>query len=288
MQTVSSSLKKNAFFIFTSLSTYLVGAIVAGFQRVRLDYLSLFLGILVFIAILALQQLFNYLTTSKINPYSRVSFDRGNKKGQLFILTAILFLILLFLIFTILRMNLLIGDNLIYLSAITILMLMTIFRLGKMIFQTYGLIIEGMIVSPLMLLFGAGMQGMNPTSGHVLLTLAFFFLYLTTGSSLLFEQYERDQKAGERSLLDVIGWESTVRIQNVTLVLAYLVFYLYFYRNGSLGQNLPVMLTSIIGLFSMYLLNRMVRGMKPHWQIIKAAAFLHFFAMCYLIVFPLF
>ncbi|MEL7625746.1 MAG: hypothetical protein AAGU15_02680 [Anaerolineaceae bacterium] len=287
MQTVLSSLKINSFFIFASLLTYMVGAIFAGFERNHIDSLGLVLGLLVFLIILALQQLFNYLTTSKINPYTRVNFERGNKKGQLFILTGVFFLIYFFLIFSILSLNLLIGVNLIYITLITILMLMTIFRIGKLISLTYGVIIEGMIVSPLMLLFGTGMQGMNPTSGHVLLTLSFFFLYVSIGTSLLFEIYERDLKGRERSLLDIIGWEHAVRLQNISLVLAYLVFFIYFYRNGSLGPNLTVLLTAVIGIFSMFLLNRMVRGMKPQWQIITATAYLHFFAVCYLLVIPL-
>lgn len=287
MQTVFLSLKKNSFFIFSSILTYLVGAIFAGFEKTKFDFTSLILGILVFLIVLALQLLFNYLSTSKINPYSRVSFERGNKKGQLFSLTLILFLIFLFLIYTILRMNKLIGVNIIYIILITFLMLMQIFRLGKLVFQTYGVIIEGMIVSPLMLLFGAGMQGMNPTSGYILLTIALFFLYVANRTSLLFEEYEKDMKVSERSLLVIIGWDNGIKIQNTSLLLSYFVFLLYFYRNGSLGINLPVLITAVIGVFSMYLLNRMVRGMKPHWQIIKVTAFLHFFAVCYLLVFPL-
>lgn len=288
MQKVMSSLKKNAFFIYSSFLTYLVGAIISSFERNNIDFVGLILGILVFLTILAFQQLFNYLSASKINPYSRISFERGNKKAQLFILTIILFLIYLFLITTILRINKLIGVNLIYISLITILMLISITRLGKMAFQTSGILIEGLIVSPLMLLFGGGMQGMNPTYGHILLTLAFFFLYLATRTSLLFEQFERDQKIGERSVLDFIGWENVIKIHNVSLFLTYLVFFLYFYRNGSLTINLPVLITAIFGAFSIYLLNRMAIGMKPNWQIIKATAFLHFFAVCYLLIFPLF
>lgn len=288
MQNVLSSLSKNGFFIFASFSTYLVGAIFAGFENSRFDFNSLILGLLLFLTILALQTLFSYLTTSKINPYSQVSFERGNKKSQLMILTLILFLIYLFLIYTMLKINKLIGVNLVYISLITVLMLMTISRNGKMLFKTYGVIIEGMIVSPLMLLFGGGMQDINPTNGHILLTLAFFFLYIATSTSLLFEAYERDQKLRERSLLDMVGWENGIRIQNISLVLTYLVFFLFFFRNNSLSINLPVLVSAIIGVFSMYLLTRMARGMKPHWQIIKATAFLHYFAVCYLIVYPLF
>ena len=80
-------MKKNSFFSFASFSTYLVGTIFAGFEKSNIDFTSLVLGILVFLTVLALQLLFNYLSTSKINPYSRVSFERGNKKSQLFILT---------------------------------------------------------------------------------------------------------------------------------------------------------------------------------------------------------
>jgi hypothetical protein len=166
-------------------------------------------------------------------------------------------------------------------------MLMTITRTGKMAFQTYSVLIEGLIVSPLMLLFGAGLQDLNPGGGHVFLTLAFFFLYVATRTSLLFEDYGKEQRIGDKSLLDLISWESGIKLQNISLLAAYMIFFYYFFRNGSLGMNSPVLFTAIFGVFSMYLLNRMARGMKPHWQIIKATAFLHFFAVCYLLVFPL-
>lgn len=281
-------LSKNVFFIFASLLTYLVGAILAGFEKNSLDFFSLIVGILVFTSILSLQLLFNYLSSSKINLYSRVSFEHGNKKATLFIVTFILFSFLLFLIYITLRMNKLIGVNLFYISLLTMLMLLPIFRIGKMLYQMYDVIVEGIIVSPLMLLFGAGMQGMNPTNGHILLTMAFFFLYVANRTSLLFEQYDRENKIGERSLLNLIGWDNGIKIQNISLFLAYLVFILYFYRNGSLGLNLPVLISAIFGVFSMFLLDRMARGLKPLWQIIKITAFLHFFAVCYLLVYPLF
>lgn len=281
-------LSKNVFFIFASLLTYLVGAILAGFEKNSLDFFSLIVGILVFTSILSLQLLFNYLSSSKINPYSRVSFEHGNKKATLFIVTFILFSFLLFLIYITLRMNKLIGVNLFYISLLTMLMLLPIFRIGKMLYQMYDVIVEGIIVSPLMLLFGAGMQGMNPTNGHILLTMAFFFLYVANRTSLLFEQYDRENKIGERSLLNLIGWDNGIKIQNISLFLTYLVFILYFYRNGSLGLNLPVLISAIFGVFSMFLLDRMARGLKPLWQIIKITAFLHFFAVCYLLVYPLF
>ncbi len=276
------------FFIFASVLTYLVGTIFAGFENNRLDFFKLIIGLSVFFTIFALKMLSHHLSSSKIDPYSRVSFERGNKKGQLFILTFILFISYLFLVYAILRMNLLIGVNLVYISLITVLMLITISRLGKLLVQTYGVFIEGIIISPLMLLFGAGMQGMNPTNGHLLLTMALFFLYIANRTSLLFEQYERDFKIGERSLLNLIGWDNGIKIQNISLFLTYLVFLLYFYRNGSLGPNLPVMISAIIGVFSMYLLMRMARGLKPQWQVIKITAFLHYFAVCYLLVYPLF
>lgn len=287
METVFSSLRKSSFFIFASLLTYAIGAVLAGFESSRIDWSSLMIGILFFLTVLALQQLFNYLTTSKINPYSRVRFERGDRKGQLFILTIALFMIYLFIFYMLLRLNKLIGVNLIYILFITVLMLMTITRTGKMAFQTYSVLIEGLIVSPLMLLFGAGLQDLNPGGGHVFLTLAFFFLYVATRTSLLFEDYGKEQRIGDKSLLDLISWESGIKLQNISLLAAYMIFFYYFFRNGSLGMNSPVLFTAIFGVFSMYLLNRMARGMKPHWQIIKATAFLHFFAVCYLLVFPL-
>ncbi len=105
MENVRWSVRKSSFFIFASLLTYALGAFLAGFESSRINGSSLLIGILFFLTVLALRQLFNYLTSSKINPYSRVSFERGNRKGQLFIVTMVLFMLYLFLVYALLRLN---------------------------------------------------------------------------------------------------------------------------------------------------------------------------------------
>ena len=287
MEILKSSLKKNDFFIFAGCLIYFVGSIYGSSTRNHFDLFGFLLGLFFFLTMIAIQELFNYLTSSKVNNYSKFIFNRGDKKSLLVILTIILFGVYFFILYYLLRINKLIGVNLFYIIAISLLVLMNTSRLGKMIYHSLSVIFEGIIVSPLLFLFACGTQDVNPDSGFVLLTMAFFFLYVSCRSSLLFENFGKEGNK-ERSLLTLIGWENGIRLQNFTLVLAYVFFSWHFYLVGGLVRNIPLLLTALFGIFSMYMMNRMSRGLKPQWQFIKANAFLHFFAVCYLFVLPLF
>ena len=216
---------------------------------------------------IAIQEFFNYLTRSKLNLYSKVSFERGDKKNLLVILAIFLFGLYFFILYYFLRINKLIGVNLIYIVAISVLILLNASRVGKMIFHSLSVVIEGAIVSPLLLLLACGMQDVNPDSGFVLLSMAFFFLYVSCRSSLLFEYFGKEGN-NERTLLTLIGWENGIRFQNFTLVIAYVFFSWHFYRIGGLARNIPLLMTALFGIFSMYMMYRLSRGMKPQWQFI--------------------
>ena len=287
METVKSSLKKNAFFIFAGCLIYFVGSIYGSSTRNHFDLSGFLLGLFFFLTMIAIQEFFNYLTSSKVNSYSKVNFDRGDKKSLLVILTIVLFGVYFFILYYLLRINKLIGVNLIYIVAISLLILLNTSRLGKMVYHSLSVVFEGMIVSPLLFLLACGMQDLNPDSGFVLLTMAFFFLYISCRSSLMFEYFGKEGN-NERSLLTLIGWENGIRLQNITVVLAYIFFTWHFYQIGGIARNIPLLLTALFGIFSMYMMYRMSRGLKPQWQFIKATAFLHFFAVCYLFVLPLF
>ncbi len=287
MEILKSSLKKNAFFIFAGCLIYSVGSIYGSSTRNHFDLSGFLLGLFFFLTMIAIQEFFNYLTSSKVNSYSKVNFNRDNKKNLLVILTILLFGVYFFILYSLLRINKLIGVNLIYIVAISLLIFLNTSRLGKMVFHSMSVVFEGIIVSPLLFLLACGMQDVNPDSGFVLLSMAFFFLYVSCRSSLLFEYFGKEGN-NERSLLTLIGWENGIRLQNFTLVLAYVFFAWHFYRVGGLARNISLLLTALFGIFSMYMMFRLSRGMKPQWQIIKANAFLHFFAVCYLFVLPLF
>ena len=149
MEILKSSLKKNAFFIFAGSLIYFVGSIYGSSTRNHFDLPGFLLGLFFFLTMIAIQEFFNYLTSSKVNSYSKVNFDRGNKKSLLVILTIILFGVYFFILYNLLRINKLIGVNLIYIVAISLLILLNTSRLGKMVYHSMSVIFEGAIVSPL-------------------------------------------------------------------------------------------------------------------------------------------
>ena len=287
VKTIAQNFRKHLFFIFAAFLTYFYGSVLAGFEKRVFDWLNFFIGILFFLVVLLLKTLFDYLTTSKINPYTRVNFQKDKAKSQLFFLTMVLFVLFSFVVFALLQREVLIGVNLIYIVLITILMLISISRFGKTLHKNFSVIIEAMVVSPLMLLLGSGLQEKNPGPTMFLLTLPFFLLYLSTSIALLFESFDNDASQPGKSLLQIIGWENAIKLHNVSILFVYLFFMLYFYLTNAFSIYWTVLLAAFISIFEMFLLHRLAMGMKPNWNLIKATAYLQFFAITYLLIFPL-
>lgn len=284
---VFSGLRKQAFFIYSAFLTYFFGSALAGFENRGLRWVNFFIGLLFFLIVILTRTLFDYLTTSKINPYTRVNFQKDKTKAQLFFLTLILFFCFSFVIYALLQLKILIGGNLIYITLITLLMLIALSRSGKIFQKNFNVIIEAFIVSPLMLLLGTGLQEKNPSLIMFLLTLPFFLLYVSASIAMLFEKFDREALQPGKSLLNIIGWENSIRLHNFSLIGVYLSFLLYFYLTNALPLYWPVLLVALISIFEMFLLHRLAMGMKPNWTLLKATAYLQFFSIIYLLIFPL-
>lgn len=280
-------LKRDSFFLIASLLSYTVSAITTRFQQGRFDSWAFFAGILIFLSGYALKSLLDYLTSNRINPYARLSYDKKDKKYQLFLITIVLFAAFFTVVYYLLQKNLLIGVNLIYISILLFLFLMPLSRFGKIFFHSYDVLLEALIVSPLLFFLGSGLQSHNPGTKDLLLALPLFFFYIGTAIAYQFPDYDKDSKAAATSLLGQIGWENGIKMHNITLLLAWLSLMLYLIVTQTFALYLPILLISGISLFEIYLLNRISMGMKPNWGLLRTTAVLQFFSISYLLVLPM-
>lgn len=280
------TLKRDVFFLFAAILVYLTGALITRFQTRMFDVVNLALGMIVFVIGYALRCLMEYLTESKINPYSRISFDRQDKKYQLVILTIALFVSVFLVGYLILRRNMLIGVNLIYIMLILFLFLLPGSRLGKLLQMNFSLIIEALIVSPLMLLLGRGMQSQNPTSEDFFIALALFFLFVASSIAYQFPEFGKDVKVRGRGFLELVGWETGIKLHNAMILVSYLTFIAFMVTRNTFSVYWPALFTTFVSIFEIYLLTRVIAGMKPNWGMLRATAFLQFFSIVYFLVFP--
>jgi hypothetical protein len=284
---MSISLKKDAFFLFAALLSYLAGALLTRFQTRSFNPVNFLLGIAIFLLGYALKSLLEYLTTSRINPYTRVNFDRQDKKYQLLLATIILFTGAFTVGYLLLQRNILIGVNLVYIVLILFLFLLPASRFGKLVQTNYSIIIEALTGSLLMFLLGIGVQSRNPTPDDFLIALPLFFLFIASSIAYQFPDFGKEISKRGKGFLDLIGWENGIKLHNIAILAAYLTLIVFLTTRNTFYIYWPALLTIFISLFEIFLLTRVVAGIKPNWGMLRTTAFLQYFSIVYFLVFPI-
>jgi len=96
--------------------------------------------------------------------------------------------------------------------------------------------------------------------------------YLANRILTLLESFGRDQQFELETFVTRLGWERAMFYHNALILLTYFLFALI----GVLGVHWfiiwPVFLTLPIGLLEIWLMERVRRGMKPLWRVMRFAA----------------
>jgi 1,4-dihydroxy-2-naphthoate polyprenyltransferase len=104
---------------------------------------------------------------------------------------------------------------------------------------------------------------------HRLLAMATFpLLALHLAMVIIFEfpDYASDIKHMKTTLLVRIGWESGIVMHNVLIMTGYLVLAVGIILGFPLRVALPGFLSLPLGLFQIWMLNRIAAGAKPNWK----------------------
>ncbi len=123
---------------------------------------------------------------------------------------------------------------------------------------------------------------------HRLLTLTvipFVAAYLSYPLLLSLKRFGMDRRLERKTIATRIGWERTMVFHNALILLAYLLFALIALIQFPWFLLWPVFLTLPIGLFEIWLMERVRRGRKPFWLVMQAATASVYFIPMYLIGF---
>ncbi len=275
----------NWLFVIVGFLAYTLGAVLAVEAGNEWEIGVFLLGLLFFLLLYTLERIQYYLSKSKINIYSKINQSIKIKSSEILGYIFLIFSSLLIITFFLSQKHKLNASTLIWFLLLVLLIMANMFRSFRIWSQPYRWFLEGLCISPVLLFLSSSLQGYPPGKILFFLSLPILFLYLSSALTLYFQSFSVDSAKGTRSPLVVIGWEKTIWLHHILIILAYTTFGFYFISSGSWIIAWPVLLVFCLSSFEIFILYRLSTGMKPMWGLLKATAVIQIVGALYILLF---
>jgi len=275
----------NGFFLTSGVFTYTLGTVLALQAGQAWNATSYFLGLLVFFGFYLLERTYAYLSRSKINVFSTLQRSRRLRSPELVFFLFFLFAALLLCVYFISLSGGLRSPNWVWFLLLAVGILMNVSKNLNQWNMPYRWMTDGIIISPVLLFWGASLAKLDSTPVLFFLSLPLLFFYLASQTSLQFETYGEDLKKGHQALLVSIGWERGMTLHHILVALGYLGLGFYLYMSGAWAIAWPVLLMMSVSLLEVWQLQRIAEGMRPNWGLLKATAITQYLGIVYILLF---
>ena len=275
----------NGFFLASGVFTYTLGTVLAVQAGQAWNTTTYFLGLLIFFGFYLLERTYAYLSRSKINIFSTLQRSRRLRSPELVFFLFFLFAALLLCVYFISLSGGLRSPNWVWFLLLAVGILMNVSKNLNQWSMPYRWMTDGIIISPVLLFWGASLAKLDSTPILFFLSLPLLFFYLASQTSLQFETYAEDLKKGQQALLVSIGWERGMTLHHVLVALGYLGLGFYLYISGAWVIAWPVLLMMSVSLFEIWQLQRIAGGMRPNWGLLKATAITQYLGILYILLF---
>jgi len=275
----------NGFFLASGVFTYTLGTVLAVQAGQAWNTTTYFLGLLIFFGFYLLERTYAYLSRSKINVFSTLQRSRRLRSPELVFFLFFLFAALLLCVYFTSLSGGLRSPNWVWFLLLAVGILMNVSKNLNQWCMPYRWMTDGIIISPVLLFWGASLAKLDSTPILFFLSLPLLFFYLASQTSLQFETYAEDLKKGQQALLVSIGWEHGMTLHHILVALGYLGLGFYLYISGAWVIAWPVLLMMSVSLFEIWQLQRIASGMRPNWGLLKATAITQYLGILYILLF---
>jgi len=275
----------NGFFLASGVFTYTLGTVLAVQAGQAWNSTTYFLGLLIFFGFYLLERTYAYLSRSKINVFSTLQRSRRLRSPELVIFLFFLFAALLLCVYFISLTGGLRSPNWVWFLLLAVGILMNVSKNLNQWNMPYRWMTDGIIISPVLLFWGASLAKLDSTPILFFLSLPLLFFYLASQTCLQFETYGEDLKKGQQALLVSIGWERGMTLHHILVALGYLGLGFYLYMSGAWAIAWPVLLMMSVSLLEVWQLQRIAGGMRPNWGLLKATAITQYLGIVYILLF---
>ena len=277
----------NWFFLTSATASYLLGVMIASWSGRAIKIVSLIVGLVIFYALYLLQVVQRFLTSNRVNPFTRVRPGGQNLSSSALTLIVGAFFVIFGGLYLLLQAEVLIGTNLLLLMALAIIVFLSIGRYSRLWFNSMSWLFEGLVISPIMFLLGSAIQEYQFSYLLFLLWMPIFFLYGASAITLLFSDYDQNKTSRNSSFITSVGWEKALKFHHGLILLTYISLLIYLATSNTWSRNWPTLLLGLISGAEVFFLQQIAGGMRPNWQLLRTLAIVQFFSLIYLLAYPL-
>jgi 1,4-dihydroxy-2-naphthoate octaprenyltransferase len=155
----------------------------------------------------------------------------------------------------------------------------------RLVYSGYGELIMSIIFAGLIPAIAFLLQGHDFHRLLVMVAFPLTTLHIAMLLALEFPDYASDLKYGKRPILIRIGWQRGMTIHNILVLGSFVILGLAFVFGLPLSIGWPVILVLPIGLFQIWMMNRIADGAKPNWNLLVLVAVSTFGLTAYFMTF---
>lgn len=282
------SLKVDWFFLIFSIAVYCLGVLSINPVISTWHFSRFSLGIMFFLLVYLLQSYTNSLLNQTVVNEISLRFGKGKLKPQDYIFAFILLFGIFLCFYFLLKQQVLIGINLIWIGLISFFLFVQNINLPGIGIKPLEWFFKSLIISPLMFLFAISLQAYSLDGLKCLLSAVLFFLFCTSFIAFEFPKVHQSHQENTQSIIPIIGLDNTISLHNILIFLTYIGLGAFLYFSGSFRTHWSLLLVVVISLIQMFLLQRLSLGMKPNFNLLKSTAIIQVLTFIYIFILKLF
>lgn len=166
--------------------------------------------------------------------------------------------------------------------------------IGELVFSTpplrlvtsgFGEVILSIIMAGMIPALAYLLQGHEMHRLLIMVSFPLAILFLSTILALEFPSYASDIKHGNKTIPVRIGWQKGMLLHNLLILSSFFIFGIALVLGLPLSIGWPVIFVLPVGLFQIWMMNRIAAGTKPNWNLLALIALSSFCLTAYLLTF---
>jgi len=155
----------------------------------------------------------------------------------------------------------------------------------RLVSSGYGELIMSIIVIGMVPALAFLLQGHEFHRLLVMVAFPLTMLHICMLLALEFPDYASDIIQGRRPAIVRIGWQRGMLIHNILILISFVILGIAFVFGLPLRVGWPVILVLPIGLFQIWMMNRIADGAKPNWNLLVLVSISTFGLTTYLLTY---
>ena len=284
-------------YLLSAALLYVMGAGIARYLSGQINWSSFFIGLVwVILILLGFQCLNEYFEPSsvadepswKLTPFSGGSgaFGPGRLPRQVALWSGLSCLTITASLTVLMLKNL--GISLVGLVILFLIILgELLYALPpvRLVSAGYGELTMSIIMVALIPAWAFLIQGHDFHRLLIMLAFPLTILHLGMLLALEFPDYASDLKQGRKPIIIRIGWQRGMLLHNILILASFVILGVAFVFGLPLRLGWPVFFVLPLGIFQIWMMNRIGDGAKPNWNLLVLVALSTFGLTTYLLTF---